>query len=226
MTIAETRPRRRIPWGPRFVGLTIAVARGLKGVWMTVALAATFAGVAVHHTVRPLDFFGYFTIQSSVGAVVVLSTLAVTGFRGRPGGRLFSLFRAVVTVDMVLSGVLYAFGLVQAGAGNDGLVPWANTAIHVAGPLFFVLDWFILGGRPVLSWRSVWIVLIHPAVWLVVVLLRGWVPYPFLRPELGVPVIAASCALIAGAFVGIGALVWWSSRWCSVLGTTPRGDGM
>lgn len=188
---------------------------------MIVALVTTFVGVAIHHTVRPFDFFGYFTIQSGVGAIVVLIVLAVNGFRGRPDRYLFSLFRAVVSVDMFISGVLYAFGLVQAGAGNEGLVPWANTAIHVAGPLFFVLDWFILGGRPVLPWRNLWIVLIHPVVWLTVTLARGWVPYPFLRPELGTPVIAASCALIAGAFVAIGALVWWSSRWPSILGTTP-----
>lgn len=187
---------------------------------MIAALTTTFIGVAIHHTVRPLDIFGYFTIQSSAGAVVVLVVLAFDGFRGRPDGHLFTLFRAVVSVDMFASGVLYAFGLVQAGAGNEGLVPWANTAIHVAGPLFFVLDWFILGGRPVLSWSSVWMVLIHPVAWLIVTLARGWVPYPFLRPELGFTAVAASCALIAGSFVAIGALVWWSSRWPSVLGTT------
>lgn len=215
-----TRYLRPSEWSPRIVALTIAAARGAKGVWMVIALVATFIGVAVHHTVRPFDFFGYFTIQSSVGAAVVLAVLAVNGFRESVDSHLFTLFRAVVSVDMFLSGILYAFGLVQAGAGNDGLVPWANTAIHVAGPLFFVLDWFILGGRPVLPWRTVWVVLIHPVVWLAVTLARGWAPYPFLRPELGAPVIAASCALIAGSFVAIGALVWWSSRWPSILGTT------
>ena len=60
------------------------------------------------------------------------------------------------------------------------------------------------------------VVLLFPAVWLVVVLLRGatdgWVPYPFLDPGQEYAAVAGYCVVILVAFFVIGAFVFWGSR--------------
>ena len=60
------------------------------------------------------------------------------------------------------------------------------------------------------------VVLTYPALWLLVVLIRGatdgWVPYPFLAPENGAASIAAVCLGIAATVLAAGALTTALSR--------------
>ncbi|WP_404447410.1 Pr6Pr family membrane protein [Microbacterium marinum] len=83
-------------------------------------------------------------------------------------------------------------------------------------PLYAVLDWVLVRDRPRLPWRSVWLVLPYPLVWLVVVLLRGqndgWVPYGFLLPSRGLgPLVLTSLGLLAMLLTSATA-VWALSR--------------
>ena len=67
----------------------------------------------------------------------------------------------------------------------------------------------------------VWALLVYPAVWTVVVLIRGatdgWVPYPFLNPAQGYGVVAIYCVAILVVFVVVGLLVLLVSRWRGLL---------
>lgn len=201
--------------------LGVAVARTAVGLGILVAIIATFADSASRGPVNPFNFFGFFTIQSNVLAVVVLIALGANGIGDRRTSPLLNVLRAVATTDMIITGIVYATLLAPLGAAGGAPVPWANSAMHIVGPLFFALDWFVLGGRPVLAWSRIWIALVHPLLWLAVVLIRGatdgWVPYPFLDPAQGYGAVAAYCVGIAVAFVAVGSLVWWSSRWPSLL---------
>jgi hypothetical protein len=89
--------------------------------------------------------------------------------------------------------------------------------LHIAFPIYAALDWLLVGDRPRLRWRHLWWVALDPLVWLIVVLIRGatdgWVPYPFLNPANGYLSVTVYCILIAVAVMGVGALVFWVSRW-------------
>ena len=213
---------------PSGAGLRIgvALARGAVGVALLAAVVATFVDAASRGPVNPFDFFGYFTIQSNVLAIATLLLAAGLGLSRRTPGPILRTFRTVATVDMIITGIVYATLLAPLGAAGGAPVPWANQAMHVVGPLFVALDWFVVGGREALTWRRAAIVLIHPLVWIVVVLARGatdgWVPYPFLDPAQGYGAVAFYCVIITVAFVVVGALIRWSSRWPSLLGTAIR----
>lgn len=101
--------------------------------------------------------------------------------------------------------------------------------LHVWFPLFALLDWLLVGDRPALRWRTLWMVLPYPVAWLVVVLVRGatdgWVPYGFLLPERGVASLLAHCAGMLVALVGAGALVWPASRRHGLLAPRPATRG-
>ena len=66
---------------------------------------------------------------------------------------------------------------------------WGNNVLHIILPICAVLDWILFADRPTLAWKRLWISLIYPMVWVVVVLIRGatdgWLPYPFLNPATG-----------------------------------------
>jgi hypothetical protein len=95
-------------------------------------------------------------------------------------------------------------------------VPWANVVLHVVTPLYGIVDWLAFRDRVRLPLDRLWVVLLYPAVWLVVVLLRGatddWVPYPFLNPDQGYAAVAGYCLVILVAFLVVGAVVFWGSR--------------
>ncbi len=206
----DPQPRRR--------RLLLPGARLLWGTVTLVAIVVTFADTASRGPVNPLNFFGYFTVQSNSLLTVVAITAGVHGLL-RPGSspRWLVVLRSLVTMCMTIVGLVYALLLAPLGAAGGVPVPWANWVMHVAGPLLVVTDWALSPDRGPLQWRTAWLQLAYPIGWTAVVLVRGatdgWVPYPFLSPAQGYGIVAMYVALIAVAFLGVSLLVvWWSRR--------------
>jgi hypothetical protein len=88
--------------------------------------------------------------------------------------------------------------------------------LHVVTPVYGIVDWLVFRDRVRLPLDRLWVVLLYPAVWLAVVLLRGatdgWVPYPFLDLDKGYAAVTGYCLVILVAFLIVGALVFWGSR--------------
>lgn len=142
----------------------------------------------------PNEYFVYFTVDTTMLAIVLLTLTGVSMLRSeRDGILLTSAALAVVPLAMV-TGIVY--NLTLRGRPTDAYLgmPWENEVLHVAMPLFLTIDWFLLRlfdrGRPALPWRALWVALVFPVVWVVVTfargLLTGWYPYPFLEPAAGV----------------------------------------
>lgn len=192
----------------------VATLRLVVGFGGLTAIIATLLDTLSQTSINPFNFFGYFTMQTNILTVVMLVGTAVFGFAGRTQGRFWQLFRACITTYIVIVGIVYNALL----TGTDGGISlaWANVVLHSVIPIYVALDWLLFGDRAALPWSRLWVVVVYPAIWLVVVLIRGatdgWVPYPFLDPALGYGVVAAYCVGIAIAIVLVGALSWWVSR--------------
>ena len=110
--------------------------------------------------------------------------------------------------------------------GTGSAPPWVSLVLHVVFPLLVLLDWTLVGDRPALAWRRLWVVLPYPVAWLVVTLIRGrtdgWVPYGFLLPERGLGSLALHVVGLFAALLGAGAIVWAASRFRGVI--LRRGD--
>jgi len=97
-------------------------------------------------------------------------------------------------------------------------VPWSNTVLHLVSGVIVAGDWLLAGPRQALLLNRLWVVLVYPAVWLTVILVRevtdGWVPYPFLDHRNGYASIAVVCGamLVSGAVVAI--FYFATPRWC------------
>jgi hypothetical protein len=175
------------------------------------------------------NFFSFFTILSNLVAALALLG-AVVWFWMRPPHEErepagISLALAGATTYLVITGVVYNL-LLRGLPTADDHVAWANEILHVASPVFLVLDLLIAPTRRALRWRAVVAILAFPISWIVYTLVRGpfvidprdgvafWYPYPFLNPNgvNGWGGVTAYVIGIAVTFVVVGALVVWIGR--------------
>ncbi|HWI31165.1 MAG TPA: Pr6Pr family membrane protein [Microbacterium sp.] len=181
---------------------------------VVVSIVATFLDTASRATINPFNFFGYFTMQSNIITAVVLFLAALAGFMGRPQTPLLMFARACATTYIVIVGIVY--NLLLAGMEGGITLEWANWVLHVAFPIYCALDWVLFSDRTALAWKRLWVVLIYPVVWTIVVIIRGatdgWVPYPFLDPATGYGSVALYAVVIFIAAIIVGAIVFALSR--------------
>lgn len=191
--------------------------RAVVAVAVIAAIVATVIDINSRTTLRFFNFFGFFTVQSNLllAAGYLWSAVAPAPRTARAAG-LWSLVRGCLATYIVIVGVVYVGLLAPLGEAGGVPVPWANTVLHIVTPIYGLLDWIVFRDRLPLSGRQVWVVLLYPAVWLVVVLIRGatdgWVPYPFLDPANGYTSVAVVSAGIMVALILFGLLVFWISR--------------
>lgn len=179
-----------------------------------VAIVATFFDTATRATINPFNFFGFFTMQSNIITAVVLLLAALATFTGRQQTRRLLFARACATTYIVIVGIVY--NLLLAGLEGGVSLAWANWVLHVAFPIYAALDWILFGDRTALPWKRLWVVLIYPVVWIIVVIIRGatdgWVPYPFLDPATGYGSVAIYSIGIFIVTIIVGAIVFALSR--------------
>ena len=134
------------------------------------------------------NFFSYFTVQSMMLAVIVFSTAAVIALRQPRDPVWLDQVRALVTTYVTVSGIVFAVLLVEGTTrGVPVWAPWSSQILHFVLPAYALLDWWLAPGREV-PWKTLGIVMLFPAVWVVYTMIRGsqvyWYPYFFLDPAL------------------------------------------
>lgn len=81
----------------------------------------------------------------------------------------------------------------------------ADRLLHIVVPLLVLIGWLAFGPRNQIDRTDLLGFLFVPLVWLVYTLVRGaivdWYPYPF------IDVTAHGCAYVAGACIGVAALL-------------------
>lgn len=160
---------------------------------------------------NPFNFFGYFTNQTSLLASGVLIALGALVIAGRRVPDWLSLLRGIATAYLLVVAVIY--NVLVPGTGSAPA--WVSLVLHVLFPILVALDWLLVGDRPRLQWKHLWLLLPYPVVWLVIVLIRGvtdgWVPYGFLLPERGLVSLLLHIVGLLVAIIVAGIVVWMTS---------------
>jgi hypothetical protein len=190
-------------------------SRLIVAVLIVVAVTGTFFDTASRGAVNPFNFFGYFTIQSNLFYAAALAVAVLIEVRREPVTDLMLMVRASITTYLVIVGSVYAALLAPLGVGS--IEPaWANVVLHMVTPVFAVLEWLTAADRRRIPFSRLWMLLVYPFVWIVVILIRGatdgWVPYPFLDPAAGYVVLAMYVVAILVAMLAVGSLVILASR--------------
>lgn len=152
-------------------------------------------------------FFSYFTILSNIA--VVLVTLHAVVARG--GFFALARVRAAVGLYIGVTGLVYTFVLSRLWE-PQGAQWWADSGLHYATPLLYLLWWLGTTPHGLLAWRDVAGWLVFPAVYAGWVFLRGaWVgeyPYPFLDVgQLGWPKTLLNATGVVLLFLLVGTLL-------------------
>ncbi len=210
----------------------VAVAALIIAALVAQASVSIGGAVDAHRDVATttVNFFSFFTVLSNLLAAIVLAWAAgwaLTAGRARAGDpRGLAIALACVTTYMIVTGIVYNTLLRGIPLPQGTTVEWANEVLHVAGPLFLLVDLLLAPRRRLLGWGAVGAVLAFPIVWLAYTLVRGpvtvnpitgdawWYPYPFLNPHtfangygtvvLYIIGIAIVIAAVAGGVVGVG----------------------
>jgi hypothetical protein len=159
---------------------------------------------------KPANFFSFFTIQSNLLVVVVLtySGIRLLGNVHRP--RLDRL-RTAATLYIAITFVVY--GLLLSGYRDElqTTVTWVDNVVHKVIPLAMIADWFLYRPRVRLTWCDGLTWMLYPWGYVVYSLIRGafvdWYPYPFLNPDEShrYASVIGYCVAIG---IGVGAFTW------------------
>jgi hypothetical protein len=196
MSIEPATVKRRV-----FGGFRLAV-----GLLLLASVLTQIVDQVQHDAFLPAEYFGYFTVQSSLlnaGLLLVGGSLAL---RYRVDPELFTRFRMSGLCYAIVTAVVY--NALLRNVVSDGFtgIAWPNEVLHVWAPIVILLDWLFAPGRPALAWKALGFALLYPIVWAVFAVIRGaltgFYTYPFLDPN-GPGGDAGGAAYGLGIAVGI-----------------------
>ena len=161
------------------------------------------------------NYFSLFTIVSSLLSVIAL-VAAATWAQRHPGTSREPLG---IVYNLLLRGAPTGIALGDT-AGIRLLDSYAVEVMHVALPIYFILDLLWAPRRRGLPWWSLVTFLGYPIVWIAYTMVRGlrvsnpdgstswWYPYPFLDPHnAGYGSAFTYIGVMLAGFVVIGAII-------------------
>lgn len=145
----------------------------------------------INNVFRPWEYFSYFTIQTSLIAIVTLMVGGWFAWTGRTETRVLNIVRLCTVTFTVV--VTLVYNLLLRGMADDpadGGYVWPvlpNEILHVWAAIFMLIDWMLSSRRINLRIRTIFWVLVFPLVWLAYSIVRGlivnWWPYWFINPN-------------------------------------------
>jgi hypothetical protein len=168
------------------------------------AIVAQAAVLADNDAFVPTRFFAFFTILSNLIGVATFLWLLAT--RGTPHTRGLELLRAGAAVYLTVTFFVVIFLLSNVDV-QLGLV-WVDVVLHKIFPIIVVADWLLDPPQHRLTPRDIVVLLLFPAVWTILTMIRGaidgWYPYPFLDPANGgYGQVLVTAAVILVGFVAV-----------------------
>jgi len=170
---------------------TVAFIRFGTAFAMLASVIWQISSRVINNVFRPWEYFSYFTIQTSLLAIVTLSVAGWYAWTGRTETRMMNVVRlSTVTFTIVVTLVynMLLRGLPDAAADGDYVWPIIpNEILHVWAAIFMLIDWILSSRRIHLRIRTIFWVLVFPLAWLVYSIIRGlmvdWWPYWFINPN-------------------------------------------
>lgn len=155
---------------------------------------------------RLLRFFSYFTIQSNLlAAGTALSLIA----RPNRDGRTWRVVRIAALVGMTVTFVVYMIAL-RPLLHLDGIAKVTNIGLHYVAPVLTVAGWLLFGPWPRVDVESLVRHLAWPVSYLIYILVlgvvTGWYPYPFIDvPWIGYPRALLNALIVTVLLLMVGA---------------------
>jgi hypothetical protein len=152
-----------------------------------------------------IRYFCYFTILTNI-MVAYCCTVLLANPKSI-AGKFFSKQTniAATTLYIFVVGLIYNL-ILRALWKPEGLQLIVNELLHSVIPVVFIIYWFIFAPKENLKWKNIWLWMIYPLAYCIIILLRGAktgeYPYPFIDvTELGYHKALLNCGYIAIVFI-------------------------
>ena len=151
---------------------------------------ALIAQLALHVQAVPtglteslIRFFSFFTILTNI-LVAVYATVLLTSPANKQSGFFFSAStQTAIALYIIVVGLIYNIVLRQLW-DSTGLQAVLHDLLHTLAPLLLLIYWWKWVNARSLTFRNIPSWLVYPAVYAIIVVIRGhwpnWYPYPFL----------------------------------------------
>ena len=154
-------------------------------------------------------FFTFYTILTNIMLVLIYASdlwprQALAWWRS-------PVTRGMMAAAITLVGLFYHFFL--AGTWNpQGLFKVADISLHYVTPIFYLAWWVLFAWHGKLKFADLPIMLVPPAIWLILAMIRGAVvteyPYPILEAHvLGYVQVTINIAVVLAALTVLCAIV-------------------
>lgn len=200
----------------------VSAARLVLGACVLAVLGYTYVIGIPLDGANPFNYFGYFTNLTCLLTALLCIAIGAGGLSGRRVSPELGAIRGALVACMMVVGLIYNTLI----PGTGSAPAWVSAILHIVFPVAVLLDWALVGDRSPLPWRSLWVVLPYPVIWLAVVLIRGvtdgWVPYGFLLPSHGPAWILGHIGALLATLGAAATIVWALSRVRGVPALTAR----
>jgi len=191
-------------------------------IWLTLILRLGLAAAQADDAIgwALVERLGYFTIVSTVLAGLA-TTAALRAGRSESGCLVKRLagpdFATLVATSLLLVALVYTLVL-RSQWQPEGLHLWVDSLLHDVIPLLFLLYWWLAVPKSILRYTRVLVWLFYPVFYLLVVLLLGlvfgWYPYPFLDvTELGPLRVRFNVVGMLAFYAALGAALVYVGSW-------------
>lgn len=200
----------------------ISLARLAAGVFILTVLGFTWATGAMVGRPSLMNYFGFFTNSTSLlAALIYIGVGACGAISGRVPTWLMEA-KGVIAASLIVVGVGY-----NSLPGVGTAPGWVSALLHAIFPIAVVLDWALVGDRPLMMWSKLWLVLPYPALWLAMIQYRWatdrWVPYWFMHPSHGPLSLTLRMGGVLLGLVAAAVVIWALSRYRGVFAASSSG---
>lgn len=161
-------------------------------------------------------YFSFFTITTNIIVAICLTSLLF--FRNSKTGNFFAKPSTVtaITVYIVVVGLIYNI-LLRGLLLPTGWARVADELLHVVNPLLFLGFWILFVDKYNLDYRSALSWLIYPIVYIIFIVIRGYLidlyPYPFINVvNLGYPTAILNAFFCLVLFWLLSILLIWIGK--------------
>jgi hypothetical protein len=161
-------------------------------------------------------YFTFYTILTNI--LIAAGSTCILLKPGSEWGKFFSKATTLtaIAVNIIIVGATYN-AILRFLWKPQGMQQVVDELLHLVIPVAFILFWLIFVPRGRLKWRNIFIWMIYPLAYLVVILIRGamsgYYPYPFVDvSKLGYPQTLLNSLGITAAFIAVALLLVWVDR--------------
>ncbi|HZK64899.1 MAG TPA: Pr6Pr family membrane protein [Puia sp.] len=164
-----------------------------------------------------IRYFTFFTILTNL-LLALCFTFLLLDPHSRTG-KFFSSASTLTAITTYIILVSIVYNVVLRFLWNpQGLQKLVDELLHTVNPLLFLLFWILFVPKSGLRWRSVFVWLIYPVLYIVLILLRGagsdYYPYPFVDvTRLGYAKVFFNTSLLILFFLLISLLFVGVGKW-------------